>query len=108
MQRAVDGCKVDKRAVGCCVSLAIRAVKPAGLQIKVDWIAHSIEPTSMAITSNDLYLVPALKLVAETAYYGQAFYTLSRFLIIGWNNPSDHSCDAESVILCIAKIKQSG
>lgn len=80
MQRAIDGCKVDKRAEGCYVSLPKeRAVKPAGLQVKVDWIAHSIErkdwPTSISITANDLYLVFALKPVAGTAYYGQALDT---------------------------------
>lgn len=69
MQRAIDGCKLDERAVGCCDSE--RAVKPAGLLVKVDWIANSIErkdqPTSVAITANDLYIVPELKPVTEAA-----------------------------------------
>lgn len=70
MQRAIDGCKLDERAVGCCDSLPTeRAVKPAGLLVKVDWIANSIErkdqPTSVAIVANDLCIVPELKPVTE-------------------------------------------
>lgn len=51
-----------------------KAVKPAGLLVKVDWIANSIErkdrPTSVAISANDLCTGPELKLVTGDAGCG--------------------------------------
>lgn len=64
-----------EQAVGCCDLLPTdRAVKPAGLLVKVDWIANSIErkdrPTSVAITANDLCIVPELNPVTLAAHCG--------------------------------------